>query len=331
VPLAARTQIPVIVHDVKVSAEFSHNPHLPDTRSEVAFPMMIGADLIGILDLQSTEVGRFSRQDINVFSTLADQIAIAVRNARLFSEAKSARTQAERANQVKSMFLASMSHELRTPLNSIINFSKFVVKGVMGPVTERQTNALTTVVNNGEHLLSLINDVLDMSKIESDSLVLFVEHDVNLDEILKIVVETAEGMLHEKEVGLELVSEGDLPVISGDRQRVLQILFNIVSNACKFTEKGKITIRSWQQDSEIRFSIEDTGPGIRAEDISAVFEPFKQTQTGLRKGGGTGLGMPISKKLAEAHGGRLWVESTPGTGTTFYVALPLSLAVLLPA
>jgi signal transduction histidine kinase len=237
-------------------------------------------------------------------------------------ESETAREQAERSDQVKSAFLASMSHELRTPLNSVINYTKFVIKGVMGPVNERQTETLTKVADSGKHLLNLINDVLDISKIESGSLNLFVEDNVDIGEIMRSMQSMSEVLLEGKPVKVELEMPNNLPLMKADKQRIRQIILNLVSNACKFTETGHIRLRVAQQGDGILIAVEDTGPGIREEDRAAVFEPFKQTETGLRQGQGTGLGMPISKSLAEAHGGRLWFQSDPGNGTTFYVALP---------
>jgi signal transduction histidine kinase len=185
------------------------------------------------------------------------------------------------------------------------------------------TESLTKVVDSAKHLLNLINDVLDMSKIESGSLNLFVEENINLNEIITHATETTQALLLDKPVTMYMEVE-TLPLVKGDRQRILQILLNILSNACKFTEEGSITFRAKTQGDEICLSVTDTGPGISLEDQAKVFEPFKQTQTGIRQGSGTGLGMPISKSLAEAHHGRLWLESTVGKGTTFYVALPIA-------
>lgn len=266
-----------------------------------------------------------------IFNNMADQLNQLIADLEhQVQEAQKARAEAERASQVKSAFLASVSHELRTPLNSIINFTKFVHKGVMGPVNERQQETLTKVIDSGHHLLNLINDVLDMSKIESGSLSLFVEENVNLQQILDTVVTDAKGMLHEKPVELRVETQGELPAIVGDRKRILQIFLNIVSNACKFTQEGHITIKAHQQNGHVHIAVEDTGPGIAPEDSSAVFESFKQTSTGLRQGEGTGLGMPISRNLAEAHGGKLWFESQVGQGTTFYVTLPVKSEILTP-
>jgi signal transduction histidine kinase len=234
-----------------------------------------------------------------------------------------ARTQAERSDQVKSAFLASMSHELRTPLNAVINFTRFVIDGDTGPVNDQQVELLTQVVNSGRHLLNLINDVLDMSKIEAGSLNLFIEDDINLNSLLNGTIPTGRSLLGDKSVQLVTEIEDNLPLIRADKQRILQILLNIVSNACKFTDEGQISIKASQHESEVVISVTDTGPGIAPEDQTLVFEAFKQTSTGLRQGGGTGLGMPIARSLAEAHGGRLWLESDYGNGTTFHLALPI--------
>jgi signal transduction histidine kinase len=245
-------------------------------------------------------------------------------------QAEASRERAERSDQVKSAFLASMSHELRTPLNSIINFARFVYDGDTGPVNDQQKEFLSEVVGSGVHLLNLINDVLDMSKIEAGSLNLFIEDDINLNTILNSTLSTGRSLLKDKPVRLEKAIDDNLPLILADRQRILQILLNIMSNACKFTEQGEIKVSAQHKGDAVVISIADTGSGIAAEDEEVVFEAFKQTKTGLRQGGGTGLGMPIAKNLTEAHGGRLWLESEVGKGTTFYVSLPVKYEALVP-
>ncbi|MFN8527374.1 MAG: HAMP domain-containing sensor histidine kinase [Anaerolineae bacterium] len=242
-------------------------------------------------------------------------------------EAHEAREQAERADRVKSAFLASMSHELRTPLNSVINYTKFVLKGMMGEVTPRQTETLTKVVDSSFHLLALINDVLDMSKIEAGALNLFIEDNIDVGGIIRAAADATKPMLEGKPVEMVVKIEPDLPLIRADRQRVRQIILNVLSNACKFTESGSITVEARREGEQLRISIQDTGVGIAAEDTNKVFVPFKQTDSGLRKGSGTGLGMPISASLAEAHGGKLWFESEVGHGSTFFLRLPLQAAV----
>lgn len=283
----------------------------------------------------NARVGLTTRDEIGRVSQTFDQMAeyiqqlIADLNKQVV-EAKAAQERAETSDKVKSAFLASMSHELRTPLNAIINFTRFVADGDMGPVNAEQRDMLNEAINSARHLLRLINNILDMSKIESGSLNLFVEDNISLNSILESAASTARGLLADKPVCLHTEIEPDLPLLRGDKQRILQIVLNILGNACKFTDEGEIRLRARQVDSSIEIAVSDTGPGIAAEDQRFVFEPFQQTKTGLRQGGGTGLGMPIAKSLAEAHGGRLWLESEPGKGATFYVTLPVKAEALQP-
>jgi signal transduction histidine kinase len=261
----------------------------------------------------SDEVGQLA----SAFNEMA--IAIQLREVHL----EDARERAERADQVKSMFLASVSHELRTPLNAIINLTKFVGLGMYGAVNQEQVDILEKVEARSKHLLNLINDVLDISKIEAGSLELFVEEDVKLGEIALTAIETAQSLVVGKQIEILHRIEDNLPSLTADSQRLQQIILNLLSNACRFTEKGKIELVVYQAGKELIVSIKDSGPGIAPENFELIFEAFRQTRDGLRKGEGTGLGLPISRRLAEAHKGRVWVESELGKGATFYVALPL--------
>jgi len=323
IALAGRTRQPIKLDDVTTSPAYMPLPALPDTRSELAIPMLLGDKLLGVFDLQAATVGRFTDDDRRVLTSLAEQITTAVRNAQLFDQAETALQEAERANRVKSQFLASMSHELRTPLNAILNFTQFVSSGMLGPVTERQVNALNKSVSSGEHLLNLINDVLDISKIEAGALQLFIEEQLDLHEDIQMVAASGKSLLEDKPVEFILDIEEPLPLVSGDRQRIRQILLNLVSNACKFTDTGSVKLSVVPQNGNVLFSVKDTGAGIAPEDHELIFTTFQQTQVGLKKGGGTGLGLPISRRLAEAHGGALWLESTVGEGSIFYVTLPI--------
>ncbi|MDZ4766723.1 MAG: ATP-binding protein, partial [Chloroflexota bacterium] len=226
-------------------------------------------------------------------------------------------------DNMKSQFLASMSHELRTPLNAILNFARFILMGLFGATTDKQRDGLEKIISSAEHLLSLINDVLDVTKIESGMLQLLVEDDVNLETELRSVISTAESLVSSKPIQLIQDIDDDLPLLVGDRRRIRQILLNVISNACKFTESGTITISANTRGDEIMFAVIDTGLGIAADDLDIIFEPFQQTEHGIKHAGGTGLGLPISKKLVEAHEGRLWVESEVGEGSSFYVTLPI--------
>lgn len=270
-------------------------------------------------------------QIANVFNDMAAQtekLLIDLRTEVVVAE--EARERAEQSDQVKSAFLASMSHELRTPLNAVINFTHFVIDGDTGPVNEQQHELLTEAVGSAKYLLNLINDVLDMSKIESGSLNLFIQDDVSMDALLKSALTTGQGLLKDKPIQLHTDIADNLPLVRADKQRILQILLNIISNACKFTDEGEIIVRAHGTDNEIVISVQDTGPGIAPEDQSLVFDAFQQTSSGLRQAGGTGLGMPIARSLAEAHGGRLWLESEYGTGATFYFSMPVRSDELIP-
>ena len=259
------------------------------------------------------EVGQLA----NAFNEMANAIQQREKSLQV------AREQAESADKAKSMFLASVSHELRTPLNAIINLTKFVAQGMYGPVNPEQVDILGKTESSGKHLLNLINDVLDISKIEAGSLELFVEENVSIEKVVEMAVETGRTLPIDSAITITHEVEPGLPLLTGDEQRVRQIIFNLISNACKFTEAGQIVVRAYRHGDEIHIAICDSGPGIDPRDHEMIFDVFRQTHAGLRKSTGTGLGLPISRRLAEAHGGRLWLESSPGKGATFFVALPI--------
>ncbi len=244
-------------------------------------------------------------------------------------ELASAWEAAKQADLVKSQFLASMSHELRTPLNAILNFTEFVSLGMLGEINERQTDALNKSLDSGRHLLALINDVLDITKIESGMMRLFIEDNVDVYEILDAAESAVQSYLQGKPVSFITEIEENLPAIVTDRRRLRQILLNLLSNACKFTEQGSVRLCVRRQGDDLCFSVIDTGPGIAPQDHDVIFEPFKQTETGIRHAGGTGLGLPISKRLIEANYGRLWVESELGRGAAFHFAIPVRQPELL--
>jgi signal transduction histidine kinase len=317
-----------IISDTTVSTIYFPNPHLPETRAEAAFPMLVSDELVGVLDLQSDTVGRFQENESQIFSTLAEQIAIAVRNAQLYREQEHLAHELERADLMKSQFLASMSHELRTPLNAIINFTQLITMGVAGPVTDEQLTMLNTSLNSSKHLLQLINDVLDISKIQAGKLSLYIEEHVNLNDEIKAVIDMAEPLLQKQNALLDqpirFIQDIDqnLPLTACDRRRTRQVLLNLLSNAIKFTDQGSITLSAKKKSEEFIFAVMDTGPGIPQEMQARIFEPFIQMTDDIKHTQGTGLGLPISRSLAQAHGGDLWVESKIGEGTTFFFTLP---------
>ncbi len=318
----------LVVNDTVNSNIHRLNPLLPGTRSEIGIPLKIGQRIIGTIDIQSEALNAFSQAEVDVLQSLADQIAVAIDNARSYELAQQAINEMRELDRLKSQFLANMSHELRTPLNSIIGFSRVILKGIDGPVSELQEQDLNAIYNSGQHLLRLINDILDLSKIDAGKMELAFD-DVNLIELLQSVIPTAAGLIKDKPIELIQNIATDIPVIRADSMRIRQVMINLLSNAAKFTEEGSITVdASIQQTNEdqreIIVKVTDTGAGIALEDQKKLFQPFSQVDASpTRKTGGTGLGLSISRRLIELHGGRIDVISQSGKGSTFYFTLPL--------
>jgi len=215
-----------------------------------------------------------------------------------------------------------MSHELRTPLNAILNFTGFIADGVLGPINEEQRDILQKVIGSSQHLLSLINDILDLTKIEVGMMDLFLE-EVDMNAALNASIATAKGLVKDTDIELRVNVEENLPHIIGDKRRIRQILLNLISNAVKFTPAGTVTITAQQADGAIYLAVSDTGIGIPADQQEIIFETFRQAKHDLPETPGTGLGLPIAKHFVEAHGGRLWLDSEVGVGSTFHVLLPI--------
>jgi signal transduction histidine kinase len=230
------------------------------------------------------------------------------------------------ADRLKSEFVATISHEFRTPLNTIIGFAKFMLNGGAGPLTELQHTDLSAIYTSGQHLLGLVNDILDLSKIESGKVTLEKEL-LDFHAIAVGIMSSAIALVDDRPIDLKEEIAPNLPPVYADRKRVRQIILNLVSNAAKFTEQGHIALRvkpiTERGEPYILCAVEDTGIGIRPKDMPTVFESFRQVDsTSARRAQGTGLGLPISRRLAEMHGGRMWVESEEGAGSTFYFILP---------
>ena len=319
---ATATGEPFIVNDVREAPNHRPNPLLPDTRAEAAIPLKIGRRIIGALDLQATEVNAFTPEDVAVLQILADQFATAIDNARSYKLAQDAFTEMREIDKLKSQFLANMSHELRTPLNSIIGFSRVIMKGIDGPVTDLQNQDLTAIYNSGQHLLGLINDILDLSKIEAGKMELTFD-EVDINKLIKSVMSTVIGLIKDKPVRLVEDLEEDLPVVKADSMRVRQVLINLFSNASKFTDEGTITVKAERQGNYVRIGIKDSGPGISKEDQEKLFKAFSQVDaSATRATGGTGLGLSICRELVTMHEGVIDVESEMGNGSTFFFTLP---------
>ncbi len=320
---AARNRQAAVIGDVSLSQVHLPNPYLPMTRSEAAIPMITQGELIGVLGLQSQRADRFEQEDLRILVSLAEQIGVAVKNARLYEEQLLVAEELKRVDQMKSHFLSSMSHELRTPLNAIINFVHMISKGLIGPVNQEQEELLNLTLNSSKHLLHLINDVLDISKIQAGQLTLFLEDNVNVLEEAGAVIDIVKGLADEKSLQLITDMELDIPLIACDRRRVRQILLNLMGNAIKFTETGTVTLKLKKHGQKLLFAVMDTGPGIPVTEQELIFAPFMQADEGVKVGQGTGLGLPISRSLVQAHGGDLWVESKRGEGAAFFFTIPM--------
>jgi signal transduction histidine kinase len=248
--------------------------------------------------------------------------ALAVNVNRMNDELRRLYLELEETSRHKSEFLASMSHELRTPLNAIIGFSQVLREEMFGPVNEKQAEYLDDIVSSGNHLLSLINDVLDLSKVEAGQVELEVRP-FSLRAALERGVVMVREQATEEEVQVELSAGPEVDVVEGDERRIKQVIFNLLSNAVKFTPAGgEIDVSAKRVNGEVRVSVADTGPGIAPGDHERVFEEFQQTDAGLERLEGTGLGLALSKRLVELHGGRIWLESELGKGSTFVFTLP---------
>ena len=277
-------------------------------------PLRIGSRIVGVIDIQSTQTYAFTQDDISVLQSLADQVAVAIDNARSYELSQQLIKDLREVDQLKSQFLANMSHELRTPLNSIIGFSRVILKGIDGPVSDMQQQDLTAIYNSGQHLLGLINDILDLARIEAGKMELNFE-EVHLSEMITSVMSTAKGLVKEKPIQLLQRIPADMPAVRGDTMRVRQVLLNLISNASKFTDEGSITVEALVQKGptgkmEALINVIDTGPGISIEDQKKLFQAFSQVDgSATRKSGGSGLGLSICANLVQLHGGRIGVHS----------------------
>ena len=319
---------PTLVNDTDIEPLYVPNPFLLDTRSEVAIPLRIGSRVVGVIDIQSVLVQAFTQDDLSVLQSLADQVAVAIDNARSYELSQQLIKDLREVDQLKSQFLANMSHELRTPLNSIIGFSRVILKGIDGPVSDMQQQDLTAIYNSGQHLLGLINDILDLARIEAGKMELNFE-EVHLADMATSVMSTAKGLVKEKPIQLVQRIPQNMPAVRGDTMRVRQVLLNLISNASKFTDHGSITVETSIQRGptgkmEGLINVIDTGPGISIEDQKKLFQAFSQVDgSATRKSGGSGLGLSICANLVQLHGGRIGVHSVVGGGSTFWFTLPL--------
>jgi signal transduction histidine kinase len=329
---------PALVSDVHLDPRYVGIS--PDIRSELAVPIIAGPHIIGVLNVESPRLNAFTADDQRLLSTLASNLAILIERARLFETVEIARIELqERAealqaanlrlrelDRLKDRFLATMSHELRTPLNSVIGLSEVLTNGMVGEMAPRQTKCVEDIHSSGQHLLALINDILDLSKIEAGHMRL----EPTPFEVADLLAEAQTAiapLIEQKHQRLTVREPLGLPPLTADRFRIKQVLLNLLSNANKFTPvEGRIVLSCrLSKAGTIRFSVADTGIGIKPEDQKVIFEEFRQVNGSPGQApAGTGLGLAISKRLVEMHGGRIWVESEGERGATFSFSLPLA-------
>jgi len=315
---------PIQVADVLADAEYDVAiARSGGSRALLGVPLLREGAPIGVLILLRPTTEPFNDRQIELAATFADQAVIAIENVRLFDEIQDKSRQLEVASQHKSQFLANMSHELRTPLNAILGYTELMADGIYGELPEKTMAVLKRLESNGRHLLGLINDVLDLSKIEAGQLVLELS-DYSLEDIAQTVRSTLEPLAADKKLTFKVEVAAKLPPGHGDGRRLTQVVINLVGNAIKFTDAGEVVITARATDGSFHLSVQDTGPGISAADQGKLFQEFQQADNAItRKKGGTGLGLAISKRIIEMHGGKIWLESQVGQGSTFSFTVPV--------
>jgi signal transduction histidine kinase len=323
---AAAQRRPVQIYDVQRDAS---SPVLDvilkaGFRGHLTVPLL-GADrTVGALVVRRRQPGEFPKRTVDLLQTFAAQSVLAVQNARLFTEIEEKSRQLSEASQHKSQFLANMSHELRTPLNAILGYTELVLDSVYGEMPQKARAVLERVEKNGRHLLGLINDVLDLSKIEAGQLTLSLS-DYSLKSVIQTVFSAIEPLAAAKKITLSVDLAPELPQGHGDERRLTQVLLNLVGNAIKFTDIGGVSIKGASMNGAFNVAVRDTGPGISTADQAKLFQEFQQADNSItRKKGGTGLGLAISRRIIELHGGKIWVDSRLGQGSTFSFTIPVS-------
>jgi PAS domain S-box-containing protein len=319
----AQTGQPALVPDV--TGDPRYLPFDPEVRSELCVPLRSGARVIGVLNVESRQLDAFSERDLQLLTTLAHNLTIIVDNIRLLEEVRAANDRLQELDRLKTQFLANISHELRTPLNAIIGFSDLIGDGVAGPLTPDQRAYAGNINASGRHLLALINDILDLSKIQAGRMTLD-RQAVSVADLIAEAHTFIEPLIHRKQQTLVIDAPGDLPPVNVDPLRIKQVLINLLNNACKFTpDHGTVTVRARADGDRLTVTVSDTGRGIPPDQQTAIFEEFRQVETAEDKHEGSGLGLAIARRLIELHGGQIWVDSAglSGQGSTFAFSLPL--------
>jgi len=296
-------------------------------RTLLIVPLMREGSAIGSISIRRTEVRPFSEKEIALLKTFADQAVIAIENVRLFHEIEEKNQQLEAANKHKSDFLARVSHDLRTPLNAIMGFTRIVLRRMEGQMPDLQKENLQKVLISSEHLLNLINGLLDLAKIDAGKMEVSADT-FRVEDIINMTTATVEPLLKDGRVRIVRDITPNLPPLKTDRDKLKQILFNLLSNAAKFTEQGEIKVSASPENGNLKLAVADTGIGMKKEALDHIFEEFQQAEkTTASKYGGTGLGLAIVKKFIDLMGGDIVVESEEGKGSKFTITLPMELKI----
>ena len=325
----AELRVPIVTNDPANHRQLALNPWMSEEgiQAFAGFPMVVGDQLLGVLAIYHRRA--LDRNTIELLTLFAQHAATAIQEAHLFHLAteQTARLGAvnaelQRANQVKAEFLANMSHELRTPLNSILGFSQLLLEGDGGVLSQDQRQDVDIIAQNGQHLLALINDLLDISKLEAGKAQLH-RGEVDVEPLISECVESVRSLTKPKKLELTASVSPEVGRVFADGPKLKQVLLNLLGNAIKFTDSGSVRVTAERQGAELRISVRDTGIGVPPDDAERIFESFQQGQSGISgKYQGTGLGLAISRRLVEMHGGRIWVKSPPGQGSTFTFTIP---------
>jgi GAF domain-containing protein/DNA-binding response OmpR family regulator len=324
--ITARKMQPALIDDIRKESRYL--PVMPNARSVIISPLVAGMELLGLVVMEDAQPNAYNHEDLQLLQALSGSISAIIQSAQLLERLQKANEELRELDRIKSDFLANMSHELRTPLNSIIGFSRVMLKGIDGPLTEMQEQDLTTIYNSGQHLLGLINDILDQAKIAAGKMDLKLSF-FDVKPLVEGVKSIGLGLIKDKPIQLHVEVAQTLPKAYGDEFRTRQVLLNLVSNAGKFTSEGTVMIRVYPVQSErdgkqyVRIDVTDSGIGIAEKDIPLLFEAFRQVDSSLtRTAGGTGLGLPIARSLIEMQGGQMFVSSRVNVGSTFSITIP---------